>query len=234
MNDFELRERTRRAFEDARDLAPRHDFAGRVRASLDATHRRQRPVWGIGVRQGAIAAALLLTIASGLFAYRCRDWLMTTGALARAVVGDHHDCALLRQMAATSISLDEATRKYGGGSYRVLEHMPASVVMTTIGPAHIVRRHACLYNGQRFAHVVFDYRGELVSLLVTAADGRSLALPGETAPHVTRPNRIDRTSIVSFRTDRYSVFLAGNIAPADLSALADAVAGPLYRELAGA
>jgi hypothetical protein len=81
---------------------------------------------------------------------------------------------------------------------------------------------------------VFEYRGELVSLLVTAADGRPLTLPGETLPHVTRANRIDQTSVVSFRTSRYAVFLAGNISPAEVSALADAIAVPLYRELAGA
>jgi hypothetical protein len=41
-------------------------------------------------------------------------------------------------------------------------------------------------------------------------------------------------SVVSFQTSRYAVFLAGDVAPADLTALAGAIAAPLYRELAGA
>jgi hypothetical protein len=83
--------------------------------------------------------------------------------------------------------------------------------------------------------VVLDYHGTLVSLLVTAADGGiSLTFPGEALPHVSSARQVDHISIVSFRTPRYAVFLAGDVAPADLSVLADAIAAPLYRELAGA
>jgi RNA polymerase sigma-70 factor (ECF subfamily) len=79
------------------------------------------------------------------------------------------------------------------------------------------------------------YRGARVSLLVTAADGSArLALPGEVLPHVTSPSHVDDMSVVSFRTSRHMVFFVGDVAQADLVNLADAVAGPLYRALAGA
>ena len=82
---------------------------------------------------------------------------------------------------------------------------------------------------------MFEYRGTLVSLLVTAADdGLRLAFPGEALPHVTSARQVDHMSVVSFRTSRYAVFFAGDVAPADLTALAGAIAAPLYRELAGA
>jgi hypothetical protein len=40
-------------------------------------------------------------------------------------------------------------------------------------------------------------------------------------------------SVVSFRASSQMVFFAGDIAQADLMTLANAVAEPLYRELAG-
>jgi hypothetical protein len=228
-----LRKGVRRAFQNARQLDARPEFIAHLRTSLGRSRQQEGAPRGVKFQgRWALAATVLLALACGL-AYRGRDWMMTTGALARAVVGDHRDCALLRRLAGISIPLEEATERYGGTTYRILERVPPSDVMTMIGPAHIVRRHACFYAGRRFAHVVFEYRGELVSLLVTAADEIQLTLPGETPPHVTHASRIEQTSVVSFRASNHAVFLVGNIAPADLSALADVVAGPLYRELAG-
>jgi hypothetical protein len=51
---------------------------------------------------------------------------------------------------------------------------------------------------------------------------------------VTPAGRIDDMSVVSFRSRRHMVFFAGDVAQADLVALAEAVAEPLYRELSGA
>ena len=79
--------------------------------------------------------------------------------------------------------------------------------MTAVGPAHVLERHACVYGGRRFAHIVFEYRGERVSLLVTAAEGGvQLALPGQALPHVTSAGRIDDISVVSFRASGQMVF----------------------------
>jgi hypothetical protein len=73
------------------------------------------------------------------------------------------------------------------------------------------------------------------TLLVTAVVGsRQLALPGEVLPHVTSAGHVDGMSVVSFRTSRQMVFVVGDVAQADLVKLADAVAVPLYRGLAGA
>jgi hypothetical protein len=73
-----------------------------------------------------------------------------------------------------------------------------------------------------------------VSLLVTAAARNvNLILPREALPQVTSTGRVDDMSIVSFRAAGHMVFLAGDVAEADLMTLAGAVAGPLYRELTG-
>ncbi len=228
-----LREGVRRAFQHASDLDPRPEFMTQLRASLQhaAYHvpaRRRMRFHG----WWALAATVLLAVALG-FAYRGRDWMTATATLARAAAGDHRNCALQFRLAERPISLEEAAQRYGA-PYRVLEKLPPSDIMTAVGPAHVLERHACVYAGRRFAHIVFEYRGERVSLLVTAAEGGvQPAGPGEALPHVTSAGRIDDISVVSFRASGQMVFFAGDVAQADLMTLAKAVAEPLYRELAG-
>jgi anti-sigma factor RsiW len=227
-----LREGVQRAFHRAPDLGPSPEFIAQLRTRLQNTVH-QAPARRGARFQGwwALAATVLLAVALG-FAYRGRDWITATGALARVAVGDHRYCALQFRLAEKPISLEEAAQRYGA-AYRVLENLPPDDVMTAVGPAHVLERHACVYEGRRFAHIVFTYRGERVSLLVTAVDrGVTLALPGEALPHITSRSRIDGMSVVSFRASRQMVFFAGDIVQKDLLKLAEAVADPLYRGLA--
>jgi hypothetical protein len=229
-----LRDGVRRAFHRAADLEPGPDFIAGLRTSLQSTAYQAPARRGIRL-QGwwALAATVLLAVTVGL-AYRGREWIAATGALARAAVGDHLNCALHFRLAEKPITLEDAAARYGP-AYRVLENLPPDDVMTTIGPARVLERHACVYGGRRFAHVVLEYRGQRVSLLVTNAErGLELKLPGEALPDVTSAGRIDDMAVVSFRASSHMVFFAGEVAQTDLMKLADAVAGPLYRRLAGA
>src|SRR6267142_2179571 len=120
-----------------------------------------------------------------------------------------------------------------GFAYRGREWVtaPADDVSTIGRAAHVLERHACVYDGRRFAHVVLDYGGSRVSLLVTASpEGIPIAVPN--AARVARHDaRIDSMSVVSVRTDRYTIFLVGDIDQAELARLANAVAEPLARQL---
>jgi hypothetical protein len=111
----------------------------------------------------------------------------------------------------------------GDAAYRVLETLPPNDVITGAGTARVLERHSCVYGGRRFVHVVLDYRGTRVSLLVTAADGSGPpTLPGEVLPHVTvAPDRVDAMFVVSFRTSHHTVFVVGDVPQADLARLVD-------------
>ena len=229
-----VREGIRRAVQNASSLDPRPEFIAQLRTYL-ANEARHLPVRrGIRFRGWwALAATVLLAVALGL-AYQGRDWIAERSALARAAVGDHLNCALHFRLAERPIELEDAAHRYGA-AYRVLENLPPNDVTTAVGLAHVLERHACVYEGRRFAHIVFEYRGQRVSLLVAEIDGGvQLALPGEALPHVTSAGRIADISVVSFRASRHMVFFAGDVPQADLRALADAVAEPLYRGLVGA
>lgn len=226
-----VREGMRRAFHRSPDLAPEPEFVARLRSTLRSAHRAPaRRSFGLPGWL-ALAATVLLAVALGV-AYRGRNQGGEPNALARVAAGDHQNCAVKFRLTEKPISLAEAGSRYGS-MYRMLESVPADDVITAAGPAHVLERHACVYEGRRFGHVVFRYQGELVSLLVTGADGVSTrALTGSALPQVTAVGPIDNVSVVSFPASRQMVFFAGNISQSDLLKLADAVAEPLYRGLA--
>jgi hypothetical protein len=224
-----LREGVRRAFAGAAHLDARPEFAAALRANLrqaasDVPVRRR--VWSRG--WWTLAAALLLAATVGVV-YRGQDWLAIS-AFARAAVGDHRYCALQFRLTEKPISLAEAAKRYGT-VYRVLERLPADEIYTSAGPARVLERHACIYKGQRFAHIVFEFRGARVSMLVADAGGFGLPASGDT--ELQPPAGVDGLQLVSFRAARHVVFFTGELDAADLVALADAVAPPLRRGLSG-
>jgi hypothetical protein len=133
-------------------------------------------------------------------------------------------------LAEKPISLADAAQRYDG-AYRILEEWPPAEILTASGTARVLERHSCVYAGRRFAHVVLRYREKVVSLLVTSGlDGASSSVSRDAATHGDL-RRIDDVSVLSFRSARHSIFLAGDVDRAELSALADVLAGPLSRRL---
>jgi anti-sigma factor RsiW len=226
-----LRDGVRRAFQAAPALEPRPEFMEQMRATLQNSAHQALARRGVRFHGWwALAATVLLAAMVGVV-YRGRDWLAATSALARAAVGDHRNCALQFRLAEKPISLQEAAERYGA-AYRVLETVPPIDIATAVGQAHVLDRHACVYAGRRFAHIVFEYRGQRVSLLVTAVEAGGPILPRGALPDVTSSGRVDDMPVVSFRAGRQMVFVTGDVAQADLMKLAEAVAEPLYRSLA--
>jgi HAMP domain-containing protein len=230
-----LRDGIRRAFENAPRLQPRPGLIEDVRGKLHSSAAVPNQPAKTRRREWALAAAVLLAVTVG-GAYRGREWWTTT-ALARMAVGDHRDCALTFRLAERSIPLEEAARNYDV-AYRVLETEPPADVTTAIGSARVLKRHACIYQGRRFAHVVLQYRGGLVSLLTTAVDGT--APDGgddshagvDARPRQVSSSRIDGLALVSFRAARHMIFLTGDLPQDELLELAEAIDAPLSRELA--
>lgn len=227
-----VRDGVRRAVQNAGSLAPRPEFMEALRVTLRSeagqlgAHRRVRLH-----RWGALAATVLLATTIGLV-YGGRDWITGTDLLARAAVGDHRNCALRFRLSERPISLADAAERYGAW-YRVLERVPPEDIPTAAGPARVLERHACVYQGRRFAHIVLQYRNARVSLVATAVDGDNRYGSAADAV-VAAANPVDGMSVVSVRTSQGAVFLVGDVAAADLKALADAVADTLRAGLASA
>lgn len=222
-----LRTAVRRAFQSDAQLNPTPAFVDRLRRELQqgdlqtpARPRVRRRWWTL-----AAAAVLVLGTASGLW-WRSIDW---SEALARSAVGDHRNCALTFRLAEKPISLREAAQRYDA-AYRVLEGYPPDTIPTSLGPARVVERHSCVYQGRRFAHVVLQYRGAIVSVLVTGSESAlSLALPDERSLHA---QQVDAMSVVSVSAPKHRIFFVGDLPESDLARLVEAVGPSLAKALA--
>lgn len=215
-----VRDALRTAIGRADRLAPRPEFVA-------ALQRQLRTASGVRARRStvlrrwlALAATVLLAVSAGVL-YRFRG-----GAddLARSAVGDHRNCALHFRLAERPISLDEAAQRYGA-MYRIVQQLPPAVVTTNAGTARVLERHACVYAGRRFAHIVLEYRHTRVSVMVTTADrsGGGGRLP---------PRSVDGMPLVSVTAGRQIVFIAGEVSADEMTALANAINEPLTRALA--
>jgi hypothetical protein len=179
----------------------------------------------------ALAAGIILV--TGLTGSVLMTRSPERGTLAGDAVGDHRNCALKYRLIRTPVPLEEAARRFDR-AYRVLRDTPPDDIATPDGTARVVDRHSCAYGTRRFGHIVLQYRGHVVSLLVTSIEGTSLAPPpADAAPHVLGPP-IQHLSVVSVTALRHAVLLVGDLPERELTQLADVVSVPLSRELASA
>ncbi len=173
--EFEARRRLRTRLRSAVDAAPAlaatPEFVAALTARLrpaeateDITRRAWLKTWM------AAAAAAVVAVGGGLLA---RDEIRRRrlASLAAGAAGDHQNCAIKFNLAEQPIPLDEAARRYDP-AYATLATMtlPSGVVA--------LARHSCVFEGRRFGHVVFKHSDHVVSLLVTAGDGRRKCCAG--------------------------------------------------------
>lgn len=207
-----LREKLRSAFLNTGELRPRPEFS----AELSAKLRRPRP--GMSRRSllqswWALAAGVVAAAGGGAIVrdVRSRSRLAT---VAREAAGDHLNCAVHFNLAERPIELAEAGRRYGA-PYGTL----ATIQFSGIDPAlQMLERHACVFQGRRFAHVVFRYGGALASLLIT--NGTPPASPA-------LESHDDGPAVASLPAGRFIGFVVADLDGARVLHLAETLAGPL-------
>jgi hypothetical protein len=224
-----LRGALRTAFNRDPELQPAGEFADRLRDQLrHATVHRHRS-WTFSGRWLALAAAVVLA-AGVTAAILLNRSSASIEQLARDAIGDHRNCALKYRLARRPVPLEEAAQRFDN-AYRLLISVPADDIPTPDGPARVVERHSCEYGAHRFAHVILQYRGRVVSLLVTANDGATAIDSAEAIPQVIgRP--IDGLSVVSVNGSRHAVMLVSDLEDNQLTQLARVVSLPLAQRLA--
>jgi hypothetical protein len=226
-----LRAALRGAFNYAPELQPVGDFADRLRDQLRQTaghsHRsRMVPGRWLTLAAGVVLAAGVIT------AILINRPPAADDTLARDAIGDHRNCALKYRLVRMPMSLEEAAQQFDS-AYRVLLTAPPDDVSTPNGPVHVVERHSCAFGTRRFGHVILQYRGRVVSLLMTANGGATgPAASADAVPHVIgRP--LDGLSTVSLNGSRHAIVLVSDLGNAELTQLARTVSSPLVQRLEG-
>lgn len=225
-----LRTALRAAFNGASELAPAPDFMARLHTQLRAEVDRNRP--GTISRRSwlGLAAGLVLTIGVTGRLITDRE-IASADALARDAIGDHRNCALKFRLKRMPVPLAEAAAQFDD-AYRLLMTAPPDEMSAPGGAIRVLERHACAYDGRRFGHVIMQYRGHTVSLLMTSARGRVGAGLADAMPHsIGEP--ANGLSVVSVDASNRSILLVGDLGSAELTELSKIVAKPLAQRLAG-
>lgn len=212
-----VREKLRSAFARSSELAPRPAFASELAAALrpagKAETRRSLLRWWWAVPAGLVVAA-----GGGIFVRELHS-RQRLAALARQAAEDHQNCAVRFNLAERPIALEEAGRRFGA-PYTALATFE---LPRADAPLEGVERHACVYDGRRFGHIVFRYNGALASLLVTAGE------PPE-APEIVTADAPG--TIASLPAGRFVAFIVADLDRGRVMHLANAIARPLARHLA--
>jgi len=220
-----VRDTLRAALARAEDLRPRPEFAAELVAKLRPTdHRLLDPPQATLSRRSllrswwALAAGLALAAGGGVFVRGSRS-RSRLAALAREAAGDHQSCAVRFTLAERPIRLEEAGRRYGApyAALATFEFPPLD------GPLEPLDRHACVYQGRRFGHVVFRYQGALTSLLVT--DGAPPTTPA------LEPND-GAPTVAALPAGQFLAFVVADLDRLQVLHLAQTLAEPLSRHLA--
>jgi anti-sigma factor RsiW len=217
-----LRTAIRGAFERAPDLRPSPEFLASIGQRVREQGERRRPTH---TRRNMLAIAASLLLVSGV-GFGGRAWLGASrfAGLVRAAAGDHQNCAIRFTLKEQPISLEEAAQRFDPAYGSLVAVAPAPARLAH-GELTVLERHACVFDGRRFAHIVLRYRGNLVSVLV--APDRLARVPHEL-------ESLDATRVASFRVGRFAAFVVSPSSDEETREIADAFLGPLTNALKGA
>ncbi len=218
-----LRATLRLAFARSSELAPSDQFVARVRATIASQGAVARPAFGMSSRSW-------LAMAAGLALVATLGWQLGWGpsttpaivALAAHAAGDHRNCALNHALDEAPISLDEAARQYGA-AYASLRQVVAETSTVQTGDTEIIAAHWCVFDGQRFAHVIVRQHNRVASILLTPVDQ---ARPRRTTEVVSCP-ATDGFQVACFDAPGHAGFVVSDLTAAQNLDLARSVAPAL-------
>ena len=217
----------RGAFNRAPELRPTPEFSERLRQLLQDGARSDRATPMSRRSWLGLAAGLVLTTGlTGRLLFDRHD--LSTDALAQDAIGDHRNCALKFRLSRMPVPLSQAADRFDE-TYRLLITAPPDDIPTPGGPVRVLERHACVYDGRRFGHVVMRYQGHVVSLLLTASGSASRrdVVPREIG------HAANDLSVVSVSGSSHSVLMVADLASDELTRLSAIIAQPLAQRLEG-
>lgn len=222
-----LRSATRSAVEGAPELRMRPEFGRQLRAELRSV--AAGPGSPSRMRRWMPLAAGLVLVAGGLAATALLSPDMVE-RLAHAAAGDHQDCALKFQLDEIPITLEAAGQRFEPGFGRLALVEPAQSVLGD-EPLRVAERHACVFEGRPFAHVVLTYKGVATSVLV-AQRGTGGEWWRRSALRTLASDR--GFHIAAFNAADHAVYVVSTLPLADVQAIARTMMQPVASAMAGA
>ncbi len=139
-------------------------------------------------------------------------------------VGDHENCAIEYHLEEEPISLGKAAKAYGAYNKDIDTTITNALNAGVNGPNDLqfIKSHSCVYDGRRFAHIVYKQKGRIASFLVTYTD-----LPVSN-DEIHTAEFDGKTNSAGFRIGHHAVFVVSDLA-ADENVLLARSAAPAIR-----
>ncbi len=139
--------------------------------------------------------------------------------LTSQAVGDHENCAIDYKLKEEPVDLDKAAKIYEA-YYKDLEKTVETAIKAdlTAGNIQLLESHMCIYEGRRFAHIVFKKDGKVVSILVTDTDLPTGSVDVMTAKYD------ENTNAAGMHFGHYALFVVSDLPAADNATLAKRIA----------
>ncbi|MCA1575163.1 MAG: zf-HC2 domain-containing protein [Acidobacteria bacterium] len=253
----ELRNKLRKGFQQAAELQVPGEFAGNLRDELRKVRQRSprssfRTTMTRRAAFAAIAASLVIAAALGFRAIQQRNVrpnivaeadretesstggsessnstgrALVSAALTENAIGDHRNCAINHRLKEKPIDLDEGGRSYDRAYINLVQAVMSDGQLP--GGTTLVEAHSCIFNGQRFGHVILKYHDQLVSVLVTAVGAAQTSeqkVIGASKEESIASAGSDVYRVAHFETAFHVVFVISSLSEADNMAIAQAVA----------
>lgn len=217
----ELRIQLREAVKSDAKFQMRDEFAVALKAKLKETSsRKNQSVFALRNPTSllAIAASLILFISvSGIVLWQFFDKTSPTDFVRLAeqmrhyAVGDHKNCAIQHGLKEDPISLEKAAIKYDK-AYKDIDKAVMKSFPNGKGEVELLGAHACIFEGQKFAHVVLRYQNKVVSVLVTGRGNKDIAVNDTQAISC---NSFEGYQISCFETKSHSVYIVSDLTEQD-------------------
>lgn len=224
-----LRSTLRQAFEHAPELRSSASFQDRLRDRLRHASVAPPRSRGLSRRWLALAAGIVLAIGAAGVTFVRRP-PAPADVLARDAVGDHRNCALKYRLVRMPVPLEEAAQRFDN-AYRLLIDAPPDTLSTPGGLLRVHDRHSCAFGTRRFGHVVMEYHGRVVSLLMTANEEGARGAEATAIPHLIG-HPMNGLSVMSVDGAHHAILLVSDLSSDDLAQVATAVSMPLAQRAA--
>lgn len=141
--------------------------------------------------------------------------------LQNIALGDHQNCAVNYKLTEEPIEIDLSAPQYVSLREGVIVPLKKE-----FGQCKFVESHICKYEGHSFTHLVFDYEGKMLSILLTDLNDRK-SLEGNYIAHLSEQGY----QIAHFDVDKKAIFVISDLPAPRNSTVAEVLETPLRQQL---
>ncbi len=228
-----FRARLRSIVMNCEDLAICEKFKANLHHSLRQSalpkQRVRFSLYSGGFAFAAVAASFLIVAAFGIWFFQNPNVAPLIASSSedfqpsnfqKIALGDHQNCAVNYRLEDKPVDIDLASPQFASLKENVL-----TPLKNELGSCEFLESHTCKYEGQTFTHLVFDYEGKTMSVLIADLGNYK----GLEANYISKLSD-QGYQIARFDVEKKAVFVISDLPESKNSIAAEVLEKPLRRQ----